>query len=398
MMKTFVVRVVAEGGKRRKVAVDAPDAESAIRMVEATGLVALDAERTEGSGNRIVKIGPAVLGDFTALAASLLSAGLSLRDALSIVADTAERKEVKGLALAIGARIDAGSSLHAAFDELGYSVPSVYRGLVRIGERVGALDAVFPRLAQQLESSRAAKEKLVGALIYPSIVLVLAVLGLAGLSFWILPRLATVFGEIGGTGPSLMERVATARTVSILLLAFLSISALYLTVALARRSKDEAFARSFDAVLLRIPMLGKAIAERASLSFSFAMESLVSGGLPIDEALLESAAAIGNRAVAADVLAIRESVLKGKPLSQSVESTRHLPRYLGQWFSVGERTGKVESVFGQLKSYYQRSTDQSMERAVALVEPAIILLVGALLLGIVVFFIVPLFAAYGSLL
>ncbi|MBN1243781.1 MAG: type II secretion system F family protein [Spirochaetales bacterium] len=397
-MARFRVRLVDADGRRRRDTVEASDAESAIRVVEGKGLIAIGVEPDERSPHRISRVGGKPLADFTSLSASLLSAGLTLRDALSVVAETAERQDVRKLASDLGTRIDAGSSLHDAFDELGYAVPPVYRGLVRIGERVGALDAVFPRLAAQLESTRAAREKLVAALIYPSIVLLLAIFGLFGLSIWILPRLAAVFGEIGGEGPSLSDRVGAARAVTTGLVLLLSALSVALAAALVWRGRHEGFARTFDAALLRIPLLGKSLAERASLSFAFAMESLVAGGLPIDEALLESASAVGNRAVAADILAIRESVLKGKPLSQSVEAARRLPRYLGQWFAVGERTGKVEAVFGQLRAYYQRSTERALERAMALVEPGIILLVGMLLLGIVVFFIVPLFSAYGSLL
>jgi len=124
----------------------------------------------------------------------------------------------------------------------------------------------------------------------------------------------------------------------------------------------------------------------------------VSGGLPLDEALRESAGAVGNLAVARDVLILRDRVRSGASLSKAFRETKRLPRRLGTWFAIGERSGAPEAVFARVRALYERKTARTLERLVALAEPAIILAVGVAMIAMVLLFIVPLFTAYGSLL
>lgn len=399
-MPLYKARVLCPDGHPSEIREEAVDAASLERNLAARGTTLIHATELSGQASAAgSKMAPKRLEEFTELAAALMQAGLSLRDALSVVAETAVRPDVRTLSSALGRKLDTGRTLAESFSDLGVRLPPVYVGLLRIGERIGGLETIFPRLSAHLSASRKAKDKVAGALVYPIVVITLAILGLVGLSVFVLPRLTVAFSELGGSSYTVLEnRVAVVSGVGTGLVALMAAGLAAWPFVSRLRKNNDGFARAFDGALLSLPVAGTALVERETLDFTFAMELLVSGGLTIDEALSESAGAARNHAYAADISAVRDAVRKGMHLSEASSRARHFPSYLRQWFAVGERTGNVESVFSQLRSYYQTRTDRTLERLVGLAEPAIMLVVGAIILFMVVFLILPIFSAYGTML
>ncbi len=389
--------VVEPGGRRAKRVVEASGRDAARSAAASDGVLVLSVvpSRARAGAARLPR---KALEEFTSMAAILLPAGLTLRDTLAVLAESADSREARRFSHGILARIDSGVAFVDAVRASGAEAPAIWTGLARAGERTGSLDAVLPRLAAWLEAGREACEKTAGALVYPAIVLSMAVLGMLGLAFWALPRLGAMFAEFGSGGPDLAGRLEAAGVSVALVLALLGALALAWPFVMAARKRNEGFGERFDAFLLSVPALGALLADRAVFAFAFAMETLLSGGLPLDEALRESAGAVGNRAVARDVFVLRERVRSGASLSNAFRETKRLPRRLGTWFAIGERTGAPEAVFARVRALYERKTARTLERLVSLAEPAIILLVGVAMIAMVLLFIVPLFTAYGSLL
>jgi type II secretory pathway component PulF len=127
------------------------------------------------------------------------------------------------------------------------------------------------------------------------------------------------------------------------------------------------------------------------------MEALVRGGVPMELALSEAATIAGNAAFRAAVLRARDRVMKGEPLSAAFRAQGEFPRYMAVWVALGESTGQVDRVFAQVACYFRGDIDRRGAYFLALVEPALILLVGGAVLFFVLFFIVPLFGMYGSI-
>jgi len=396
-VSAWTVAVVEPGGRRAKRVVEASGREGARVAASSDGALVLSVVPSRAAANSL-RLSRKALEEFTSMAAILLPAGLTLRDALTVLAESSDSKEARRFSQGILARIDSGVPFVEAVRDSGAEAPAIWTGLARAGERTGSLDAVMPRLAAWLESGREACEKTAGALVYPAIVLSMAVLGMLGLAFWALPRLGAMFAEFGSGGPELSGRLEAAGVSVALVLSFLGALALAWPFVAAARKRNEAFGARFDALLLSVPLLGSLLADRAVFAFAFAMETLVSGGLPLDEALRESAGAVGNLAVARDVLILRDRVRSGASLSKAFRETKRLPRRLGTWFAIGERSGAPEAVFARVRALYERKTARTLERLVALAEPAIILAVGVAMIAMVLLFIVPLFTAYGSLL
>ena len=134
------------------------------------------------------------------------------------------------------------------------------------------------------------------------------------------------------------------------------------------------------------------------LGISFAMETLTSAGMGVEEALREAAGATGNTALQAALGEVRRGVLRGEPLSRGFSRNRLFPPRIAQWVGIGERSGHVERVFAQLRSYYQQEVDRWTQRLSTAIEPALIVALGLLMVLFVIFFVVPIFNLYGGIL
>jgi type II secretory pathway component PulF len=338
-----------------------------------------------------------IVREFTDVTSMLLDSGLDLREALRIESGIVSKGGLSSLVNEILGEIDKGDSFSEAISRRKTTFSPLYAGMVRIGEKIGSMEAVFQRLSAYLRDRKAFRDKMFGALAYPALVLALALAGTAIIAFFLMPQMVDLFKELGGKAAKPLEtRIALAsaffNVLSILSLAF----GAGLGASFIARRFDERFAAAMDRVILSLPVIGKLMQSWDSLNLSFAMETLSKGGLPLETALSEAATAVGNRAYRAAILAIRESVLKGESLSAAIAARRELPEYLGRWVSVGERSGKTHSVFEQTRRYFQGEIDLISSRLVVLVEPALIVFVGIIILILVLNFVIPLFSLYGS--
>jgi type II secretory pathway component PulF len=168
-------------------------------------------------------------------------------------------------------------------------------------------------------------------------------------------------------------------------------------IALDRR-RGGGIAPRFDALKLRLPFLSRFFVAKEMLSISFAMATLTSAGMGVEEALRECRGATGNAALRAALEEVRSAVLRGESLSEGFSRARHFPPRIGQWAGIGERAGHVERVFGQLRAYYQQEVDKWTQRLATAIEPALIVVLGVLMVLFVVFFVVPIFSLYAGML
>jgi type IV pilus assembly protein PilC len=135
-----------------------------------------------------------------------------------------------------------------------------------------------------------------------------------------------------------------------------------------------------------------------TLNFSFAMEMLTGAGITAGNALKEGAAVVRNRAYQSAVVAVYESLLKGETLSAAFLAHAEFPPYIGTWITVGERTGDVGAVFAQIRAFFQQDAEYLAEKLVVVIEPAVTVAVGLIILALVVQFVLPVFSLYGTVL
>ncbi|MDR0451791.1 MAG: type II secretion system F family protein [Treponema sp.] len=336
--------------------------------------------------------------EFTEMMETLLEAGLSLRDALELLAGGAEGG-AEFLAGGILDRVRSGASFAQAVFSMNETFPPIYRGMIRVGYKAGSVERIFPRLGSYLKNQKKLREKTAAALSYPLLVLFLAIAGTIGMAFFVLPKMEAVFGSFGGgQAETIRGNIAAMKTA---MLSFAGL-ALFLAASAAAVKKLGGFLprirRYFDRVILRLPLIGGFFSAWESLNFSFAMEVLSSGGVSVEEALGEAGAVVSNSAYREALREVREEVLNGTSLSRAFRGKALFPSLLGRWIAIGESSGQTERIFSQMRSYFQEEIDRRMNRFLLLIEPALIALIGAVILFFVVAVVLPLFSAYGNIL
>ncbi len=400
-MAVYVCRVADDKGRIQQFLREAVSEDSCLRELSERHPFVLSVRETrQGMARpRPRTYSRRLVAELTELIALLLGSGLSLKDGLEVVQGVFTTGEGNELVTLLRERIGKGSSFSAALDGAGGGFPAFYRGMVRVGEKIGSLDQVFGRLATYLKEEKNLRDKVSSALIYPAIVLGVAVMSAVFIVIVLFPRLGEIFGELG---PGMALKVQTLMSsLQAALVVVAVVVALVITLAIgmvvARRSEGP-LATRIDTLILRVPLLSQFLKQRELLNFTFSMEALTAAGVSVEEALTEGAGTVTNRALRDAVLDIRARVLKGEHLSAAFSRVLLFPERMSRWMAIGERVGHVEKVFGQLRSYYQQEVEKWLSRMMALVEPALIVGLGVLIVAFVLFFIVPVFSLYGTIL
>ncbi len=400
-MPQYSCEFVDGRGRSRKVAATAAsEAELAARYSrDDSFLVAIKERKAESRAARPAYKGEAVR-EFTLMLSTLLESGLGLRDALEMGAQLDSRGSRGGsIPLSLLESIGKGSSLSEALESCGDSFSEFYRGMIRIGERVGRAEKVLPRLAAYLNARKELRDKARGALAYPVMVCALVIAGSAAVLFFLVPRLLESISSMGGDAAQRVKESVDAMRAAFRLLAAAALLAPATAFAAARlRRGSDRIAAALDSLVLRLPFLGRFLGAYETLNFAFAMETLSGGGVAVETALVEAAKVVGNRAYRAAIALCREELMKGEALSSALSRRREFPARVARWVSIGERSGRAERAFEQLRRYYQGEVERMTSRFAAMIEPALIVAVGSLVALMLRVFVLPLFSMYGAML
>jgi type II secretory pathway component PulF len=336
---------------------------------------------------------PAVIAEFTSLMASLLAAGSTAQGALEICRSMGGVR-LRSLCENLKAQVDRGKNFAASIKASG-AFPPLYEALAAVGEETGEGALVFGRLADYGRRAEKMKGRLRSALAYPLLVLTAAVGGTAALLFVVLPRMAEVFAVFGGEEEAAVQIGNMYRSVIILASVLLLILLATGTAFVSYRTSDKA-AAVIDAVLIKLPVAGALISALATLDLFFAMECCGKTGMNAAAALASSSMVVGNRAFRAETGRILGKVEKGGSVATAFREGKLFPQAVGTWLAVGEATGEGENVYARIREIFETQVEERRETALALMEPAIILVTGILILLLVMNLVVPLYSLYGA--
>lgn len=329
----------------------------------------------------------------------LIASGLSIRDSLEILAIMDEKTGSSKLANSILEQIKKGNSFADTVNNFSNYFSPIYRGIIKVGDRIGSVERIFPKIKSYLEDQKKIKDKISSALIYPVLVLITALIAFIVMIFIVFPKLKNMFAEFGGTAAAKLEANINNMEIGImLLLAIILIIAITVLILKQLAKTNEKIRFEFDALLLKLPIIKKVIIYKDTLNFAFAMETLTASGITIEAALLESMSVISNLVIKTALENIHERIVKGESLSSAFAQHKIFPSYINKWILVGERSGKTEQIFTQIKNYYQGEIDRITTKFMTLIEPALIILIGIFLIILIVTVIIPVFSLYGDIL
>jgi type IV pilus assembly protein PilC len=374
----------------------APDLAAAKEQLRSRGLLPQRLAEAKGAatgaGKRFKKVSAKSLQVFSRQFATLIEAGVSIVSALAILEQQTEDKVLVTVIAEVRSDVESGSILSKALARHPRVFNRLFIAMIEAGEASGTLDKVLDRVAVQIEKETAIKRRVKGAMVYPIVVLAFALLVLTGLLLFIVPVFVNVFKDLNGTLPTLTQYVVNASN----LLRndwFIIFPALGLGVwGLLRVKKTERGRQVWDRLKLRVPMkIGDVVVKVTMARFSRTLATLIGSGVDIVRSLEITGATSGNWVVEEGLAEVRARVHEGVPIAQPLLENPVFPPMVSQMIRIGEETGELEKMLGKVADFYEDEVDASISALTSIIEPIMMIGVGAMVGVIVISMYLPMF-------
>jgi type IV pilus assembly protein PilC len=343
------------------------------------------------------KIGTGVstrdLAIFTRQFATMINAGLPLVQCLDILSKQTEKENFRIIIGQTMREVEAGTTLAEAlakkenngvFDEL-------FVNMVEAGEAGGILDDILQRLATFIEKAEALKRKIQGAMVYPAVVMTVAVLATCFMLIFIIPTFARMFSAFGGELP-LPTKIVMGLSSFLRSYWWVIVGGLVGFAFLMKRYYDTEQGRmQLDRLMLRVPVLGDVVRKGAVARFTRTLGTLISSGVPILTGLEITARTAGNRVIQEAIMAARASIREGETISAPLKQSNVFPPMVVQMISVGEETGALDDMLTRIADFYDSEVDTAVDSLTSLIEPIMIVFMGTVVGGMVIAMYLPMF-------
>jgi len=336
---------------------------------------------------------------FTRQLSTMIDAGLPLVRGLDILAAQNPNKKFKGIIIKVKEDVEAGSAFAEALGKHPKVFSNLYVQLIRAAETGGVLDVVLQRLSSYLEKMDSIKRQIKGAMVYPSIVIGVAVMVLAIVIIFVVPVFAEMFKDMGTTLPKLTQIVVNTSSFvrhNVLLIIIAIGVIIFLSGSLYRRSYK--VRRLFDAFLLRMWLIGPLILKTVIARFCRTLATLTAGGIAILDGLDITARASGNIVTEEAILEAKKAVSEGQTLAEPLSTRPKLfPPMVVQMIAVGEQTGALDDMLNKIADFYEEEVDIAVAALLSALEPLMITFLGATVGVIVVSMYLPMFKLISAL-
>lgn len=402
-MPSFGYVAVNSLGKIKKGSIEAEDIEQARAALKRDDLTAIELKE-QGVFTKDIdlpflnRVKARDLGVFCRQFVSIVSAGIPLYAALSMLAQQTENVRLKKAIMDTHAQIEKGETLSDALRMHSPSIfPSMMINMVAAGEASGSLEKAFTRLADHFEKGNSVKNAVKKAMIYPAIVLIVVVVVVAIMMVAVIPQFTSVFDDMGMELP-LITRIVMGFSAWMVKhwwkLAIAIIVSVVLLIVLGKTEKGKHF---FGKITLKMPLFGDMTVKSASANFARTLSTLISSGLPMLDSLEITAKNMNNIYFKEAVMYCREEAAAGSALSAPLEESGLFPPMVYHMTNIGEETGDLEEMLDKLADYYDEEVESATKALLAALEP-MILIIMAVLVGVIVCAILfPMFSMYDGL-
>lgn len=329
---------------------------------------------------------------FTRQFATLLSAGLPIEEALLAVGEQTEKQRVKSLILSVRGKVTGGHTLASALREHPEAFSNLFCSTIAAGEKSGHLDKVLMRLAEYTEQQWNMRQKLRTAMIYPTMIVFVAI-GIVGfLLEYVVPKMIAVYGHLKQALPT-MTKILIAISNFVKAWGIIFIVAIVIAIFFWRRSlkRNVKLRESTHRFMLRLPLIGYAMKTADTARFSRTLSILSASGVPVLEAMTISAQLITTIPIRNAVGQAVHRVREGAAINLALKQTGYFSPMSVHMIASGEASGQLESMLERVARNQEDEISRLIEVALALFEPAIILVMGAVVLFIVLAVLLPIF-------
>jgi len=396
-MPAFAYQALDANGKTQRGVLQGDTARSVRGSLRERGLNPLSVEEVREGNERTGGVfsrrglGSVQLALLTRQLATLIGAGLPIDEALGALSEQAENERQRGLTVSLRARVMEGASLAQALAEFPESFPEIFRATVAAGEQSGRLEIVLEKLADYAEARDALKQKILAALAYPLLLTLVAVAVVAGLLTWVVPQIVGVFQNLHQALPlatrALIALSAFLRGWGWLLLLVLIAAAVAARVAL----RADAMRYRWHELLLRMPLVGRLTRAANTARATRTLALLADSAVPLLDALGIAAQVVPNLPMREALRRAAFKVREGSAFSRALGESGQFPPVALRLIASGERSGELPRMLGEAAAQQQRELDRWLTALTAVLGPAVILAVGAMVLFIVLAILLPIF-------
>jgi len=358
----------------------------AIAMLQSQKLVPVKIKSSSRSSLQRAggKIKNADLVDFTNGLSTLVEARIPIDKALNLLEGITEKEHMKRLVVSLRRDVKEGKSLADSMEARPDVFSKLYINIIRAGETGGILDQLLPDLVSFLETAEETKKQIISALTYPIVLLATGVLSIALLLIYVVPQFTAMFEDVGSEIPSSAEFLLGLSN-GIQSYGWLIVPAAFLVGYWWRwLNADKDRKRQKDAILLDLPIAGRLLVHRDVAIFSRTLGALLGAGIPLIRGLRVAREVISNEELIHHLEVVEEDVRSGAGLGVSLEKTGKFPILLHQLVTVGEESGRTGDILKKLAKTFDASVRDDMSRLVSALQPALILLLGITVGGIII--------------
>lgn len=403
-MAAFTFAALDTSGKEQRGVLEADSSRQVRQLLRDRGLAPLRIEpavkptvqRTRSVAGASLSIGGpslrvAELALITRQLATLLQAAMPLEEALGAVSRQAEKQKVANIVLSVRSKVLEGHTLAHSMGEFPAAFPNLYRATVAAGEHSGHLDLVLGKLADYSENAHASRQKVQLALLYPTLLLVVAIAIVTGLMTFVVPKVIDVIVGQGQELP-LLTRGLIGLSYFVThwgLLALAGIIAAIFGVRYALRNDE--LRLNWHRRLLHLPLLGRLSRGSNTARFASTLSILTSSGVPLVEALGIGGAVLSNEWLKSAVAIATQQVKEGSALNRSLEQCGYFPPMMISMIASGEMSGSLDTMLERVAGSQQREFDNIVATILGIFEPMMLLIMGAAVLLIVLAILLPIF-------
>lgn len=395
-MSTYVYTVVDTTGKTKKGKLDADSEQSVLGKLHEQNLhiVSINKQKersktSSGGSNRKVKLKAMVV--FSRQFATMIDAGIAVVRCLDILEGQTKDDVLKGAIGQAKRDVKAGLSLTDAFSKHPGVFSRLYVNMVRAAETGGILDLILDRLATFLEKEDEIRGKIKSAMIYPILVLVFAMLMLAALFMFVLPKFKEIFVSMNVKMPLVTRLLFDGSTFLksywyILLILMVGSYIFYRSYSKTERGRFQ-----IDTFKLRFPVVGELVQKMAISRFSRTFATLIASGVPMMRSLEIVGETSGNVVIAKSVENARSSIREGQKISAPLAQSGLFPSMVTHMIDIGEETGRLSDMLVKVSDFYDQEVEGAVKALTSLIEPCLIVVMGGIVGFIAVSIMAPIF-------
>jgi type IV pilus assembly protein PilC len=322
----------------------------------------------------------------------LIDAELPLIQSLSILEEQQKNKYFRHVIRTIKEDVEAGSTLNQAKRKHPKVFDDLYCNLVASGEQSGSLDVMLRRLAEYIERTVKLRAQVRQAMIYPTAIILFAIVVSIFLLWKVIPVFASIFRDLGAELPLLTAVIIKMSnfTQKNIIYVFMGLIAIFFAFRYYRNTKQGRW--TTDRMMLKIPLFGALLYKVSMTRVTRTLSTLISGGVPMLEALKITSSTAGNVLIEKEILDARTLVSEGKTLNEAFRESGRFPLMMLQMINVGEATGTLDEMLGKLANFYDEEVETAVAALLSVLEPVMLIFVGGIVGSLVISMYLPIFS------